>query len=87
MKSSKKANVVLPTFLSVFLTLLLVGCSTTPAPTTPPATSPSASAPSAVQPVSGADPLPAWNDGPAKQAIISFVKNHYRKGQPPIRAA
>jgi phosphoserine phosphatase len=28
------------------------------------------------------DPLPAWNDGPAKQAIISFVKDTTTQGSP-----
>jgi hypothetical protein len=29
-----------------------------------------------------ADPLPSWNDGPAKQAIVSFVETVTRKGSP-----
>jgi hypothetical protein len=29
-----------------------------------------------------ADPLPSWNDGPAKQAILSFVETVTRKGSP-----
>jgi hypothetical protein len=28
------------------------------------------------------DPLPSWNDGPAKQAIISFVKETTTQGHP-----
>jgi phosphoserine phosphatase len=57
------------------LTLILVGCSTSTAPSTSSATTTaSASVTSAVQPVSGADPLPSWSDGPAKQAIVNFVK-------------
>ncbi len=32
------------------------------------------STPSAAQVDLGADPLPSWNKGPAKQAIITFVK-------------
>jgi len=62
-----------------FLILVIVGCSTSPAPSTP-----SASAPSAGQAVSssGADPLPSWNDGPAKQAIIAFVKTTTDKSNP-----
>src|SRR5271163_2592487 len=62
-----------------FLILVIVGCSTSPAPSTP-----SASAPSAGQAVSssGADPLPSWNDGPAKQAIIAFVKTTTDKTSP-----
>jgi hypothetical protein len=29
-----------------------------------------------------ADPLPSWNDGPAKQGIISFVESVSREGSP-----
>ena len=29
-----------------------------------------------------ADPLPSWNDGPAKQSIISFVENVTKAGSP-----
>ncbi|MGB8884816.1 MAG: hypothetical protein WCC44_13190, partial [Azonexus sp.] len=28
------------------------------------------------------DPLPSWNDGPAKQAIVSFVKDTTTQGSP-----
>ncbi len=28
------------------------------------------------------DPLPSWNDGPAKQAIVSFVETVTRAGSP-----
>lgn len=28
------------------------------------------------------DPLPAWNEGPAKQAIIAFVADVTREGSP-----
>ncbi|HEY6273195.1 MAG TPA: HAD family hydrolase [Terriglobales bacterium] len=52
----------------VFLILIMGGCSTAPAPSTPAAGQPAATA-GAV-----ADPLPSWNDGPAKQAIVNFVK-------------
>jgi phosphoglycolate phosphatase-like HAD superfamily hydrolase len=31
---------------------------------------------------SGADPLPSWNDGPAKQSIITFVKKVTTSGSP-----
>lgn len=43
--------------------LVLSGCSTVQAPTSAPAASPVA-----------ADPLPSWNSGPAKDAILKFVK-------------
>ena len=45
------------------LVLVLVSCSNAPAP---PAGQPAAGA--------VADPLPSWNDGSAKQAIVDFVK-------------
>ena len=28
------------------------------------------------------DPLPSWNDGPAKQTIITFVKDTTTRGSP-----
>ena len=28
------------------------------------------------------DPLPSWNDGPAKQAIVTFVRNTTTQGSP-----
>ena len=28
------------------------------------------------------DPLPSWNDGPAKKTIVEFVKTTTRKGSP-----
>ena len=30
----------------------------------------------------GAGPLPSWNDGPAKNAIVEFVKATTEKGSP-----
>ena len=33
------------------------------------------------------DPLPSWNDGPAKQAIVEFVKATTTQGSPAVRAA
>jgi phosphoglycolate phosphatase-like HAD superfamily hydrolase len=64
--------------LVFFFTLLLfivtiVGCSTTPAPTPPSAGQTS---------ITLADPLPSWNDGPAKQAILGFVKATTDKSNP-----
>ena len=29
-----------------------------------------------------ADPLPSWNDGPAKQSIITFVEKVTKEGSP-----
>ncbi len=33
-----------------------------------------------------ADPLPSWNDGPAKQAIVDFVQRDHDQGEPEVRA-
>ena len=33
------------------------------------------------------DPLPSWNDGAAKKAIIDFVQDDYGKGQREVRGA
>ena len=64
-------------FLSTILlslTLILAGCSNNPTPTASPAGQPAAT--------TAADPLPSWNDGPAKQAILEFVKTTTDKGSP-----
>jgi hypothetical protein len=59
--------------LSLFSALLIVaGCTTNSSRSIPPALV--ASDPSGVQPITGADPLPSWNEGPAKQAILNFGK-------------
>jgi phosphoserine phosphatase len=85
-----------PASFSVFfvLILLLAGCSrtpplaSTPSNSTPMSATPSASVPPVSNPspglvaASGADPLPSWNDGAAKQAIINFVKTTTDKGSP-----
>ena len=63
-----------------FLMLLFLGCSKTPAPSAPSASSPST--PSALQVDLGGDPLPSWNNGSAKQAIIDFVKTTTDKASP-----
>jgi phosphoglycolate phosphatase-like HAD superfamily hydrolase len=62
--------------LSTLLIVVLIaaGCSTAPAPSSAPAGS-TASAPAT-------DPLPSWNGGPAKQAIVDFVKATTDKGNP-----
>jgi phosphoserine phosphatase len=66
----------------LFPMLLLVGCSSSPTPSSPSASSPVPSTPSAAQVDLGADPLPSWKKGPAKQAIISFVKTTTDKANP-----
>jgi haloacid dehalogenase-like hydrolase len=56
--------------------LITAGCSKAPAP----------SGSSAGSTASGqsTDPLPSWNDGPAKQAILDFVKATTDKGSPKL---
>ena len=63
--------------LSSLLTILILsGCTNTPTPTAPTATQPAATTAAVV------DPLPSWNDGPAKQTILDFVKTTTDKGSP-----
>jgi phosphoglycolate phosphatase-like HAD superfamily hydrolase len=59
---------------SILIILTLVSCSNNPAPTSPTAGHPAATV--------AADPLPSWNDGPAKQAILDFVKTTTDKNNP-----
>ncbi len=61
--------------LSFFSILTVVGCSNNPTPATPTAGQPAAT-------TTAADPLPSWNDGPAKQAILDFVKTTTDKASP-----
>jgi hypothetical protein len=63
--------------LSLFCSiLLLVGCSNAPTSSTPTTGQP------ATTTAAVADPLPSWNDGPAKQAIVDFVKTTTDKSNP-----
>lgn len=65
-------------FFTLFLFVVpIVGCSTTPTPSTPSTGQPSATL---------SDPLPSWNDGPAKQAIVAFVKTTTDKSNPQFLA-
>jgi haloacid dehalogenase-like hydrolase len=57
--------------LALSLSLILFGCSKAPEP-----------APSATASATAVDPLPSWNDGPAKQAILDFVKTTTDKSNP-----
>jgi hypothetical protein len=66
----------------IFATLLAIGCSRTPSPATPAASTSVGSAPSSVQVDLGVDPLPSWNKGPARQAILNFVKATTDKAGP-----
>src|SRR5271157_4371951 len=79
-----KPRAVFLSTLLFSLILILVGCTTNTAPSAPTAGQPSAAAPSAGQSASstGTDPLPSWNDGPAKQAILNFVKTTTDKASP-----
>jgi phosphoserine phosphatase len=67
--------------LLIFLMIMFVGCSTTPTPNAPSGSTPSAAV-REVETLSGADPLPSWNDGNAKQAVIAFVKTTTDKTNP-----
>jgi phosphoserine phosphatase len=83
MKRNGKSNLI----LAVFLALIVTGCATTPTSTTPtstdsPSSTPAGAVHNAVEKLTGADPLPSWNDGPAKQAIINFVKTTTEKKNP-----
>jgi hypothetical protein len=57
--------------------LILAGCSTAPS------THPAGSAASGV----AGDSLPSWNDGPAKNAIVDFVKTTTDQNNPKFRAS
>jgi len=72
------------TTLLLSLTLIFAGCSHNPTPAVPTAGQPAANTPSAGQSVAsnGADPLPSWNDGLAKKAILDFVKTTTDKNNP-----
>jgi len=66
------------TFLSTLLCCLLFivsACSTSPTPNATTASQPTATA-------AASDPLPSWNEGPAKQAIVDFVKTTTDKSSP-----
>jgi hypothetical protein len=69
-----KTRAVFLSTLLFSLILILAGCSTTPTTTTSSASQPAAAA--------ATDPLPSWNNGPAKQAIIDFVKTTTDKSNP-----
>ena len=62
-------------FSSLFLILILAGCTNSSTPATPTAGQPAATN-------AAADPLPSWNNGPAKQAILDFVKTTTDKSNP-----
>jgi len=62
--------------LLLSLSLILAGCSNSPTPSTTTSGQPAATT------AAVADPLPSWNDGPAKQAILDFVKTTTDKNNP-----
>jgi phosphoglycolate phosphatase-like HAD superfamily hydrolase len=63
-----------PHLLIPVLAILLAGCGGPPSTTSTPAAAPAA--PAAV------DPLPSWNDGAARKAIVDFVERVTRQGSP-----
>jgi hypothetical protein len=67
-----KTRAIFLSALLFSLILILAGCTNSPTP----------SATTASQPAATADPLPSWNDGPAKQAILDFVKTTTDKSNP-----
>ncbi len=69
-----KPRAIFLSTLLLSLTLILAGCSNNPTPAAPTAGQPAAT--------TAADPLPSWNDGPAKQAILDFVKATTDKTNP-----
>jgi len=70
----KPRTILLSSLLS--LSLILAGCTNNPSHTAPAAGQPAATT------AAVADPLPSWNDGPAKQAILDFVKTTTDKTNP-----
>jgi len=65
----KSTSAVAIPLVALGLLAAAVWLGTKPAPTRPEAVPSSASSPSAA----ASDPLPSWNDGPAKRAILEFV--------------
>ncbi len=59
---------------SLFFVLIVAGCTNNSTPATPTGQQPAATA--------ATDPLPSWNDGLAKQAILDFVKTTTDKASP-----
>ena len=68
-----KCRAIWVSTFSLCLALVLAGCNSTPAPSTPGA---------ALTAATAVDPLPSWNDGAAKQAIVDFVKTTTDKNNP-----
>ena len=69
-----KVRAVFLSTLLISLIVILAGCTNNPTPSTPTAGQPAATI--------AADPLPSWNGGPAKQAILDFVKTTTDKSSP-----
>jgi hypothetical protein len=69
-----KIRAVFLSTLLLSLALIITGCNNNTAPTAPTAGQSAASV--------AAGPLPSWNDGPAKQAILDFVKTTTDKASP-----
>ena len=71
-----KSRAVSLSTLLLSLILILAGCSNSTTPSTSTAVQPAATT------AAGAAPLPSWNDGPAKQAILEFVRTTTDKSNP-----
>ena len=61
-------------FTLLFALLIVAGCSTNPIPSNSNTGKPAATA--------AADPLPSWNDGATKKAIVDFVTATTEKSSP-----
>lgn len=64
---------------AMLIALTVAACAGTVTPTAGPASAPPAGETSAA---TAADPLPSWQDGPAKQSILKFVASVTREGAP-----
>jgi phosphoglycolate phosphatase-like HAD superfamily hydrolase len=67
---------------AMLIALTVAACAGTGTPTAGPTVAPQAGATSATSAAAAADPLPSWQDGPAKQSILKFVASVTREGAP-----
>lgn len=70
---------ILTRISAMLIALTVAACAGTGTPTAGPAGAPPAGATRAA---TAADPLPSWQDGPAKQSILKFVAGVTREGAP-----
>ncbi|MBB1632632.1 HAD family hydrolase [Cupriavidus sp. UME77] len=66
----------------MLIALTVAACAGTGTPTAGPTGAPPAGATSTTSAAAAADPLPSWQDGPAKQSILKFVASVTREGAP-----